>query len=60
VLGLAALGWALRGPTTDLTVPIGEFVASEVGDVVVWDHGAAEEVFDALRRDAPPPLGPGN
>nr|WP_276760072.1 LCP family protein [Mycolicibacter arupensis] len=60
VANLAALGWALRGPTTDLTVPIGGFIESDVGDAVLWDQGAAAELFDTLRRDAPPPLDLGN
>ena len=35
---LARLGWALRGNTTTITVPIGEFGCNDSGDVVVWDH----------------------
>ncbi|KLO29117.1 LytTR family transcriptional regulator [Mycolicibacter heraklionensis] len=54
VVDLAALGWALRGATTMLTVPIGEFVYTDVGDAVVWDHAEAAQLFDALRRDTPP------
>ncbi len=54
VLDLAALGWALRGPTAMLTVPVGEFTYTDSGDAVVWDHAAAEQLFDALNRDAPP------
>ncbi len=54
VMDLAALGWALRGTTTMLTVPIGEFVWTDVGDAVVWNHAEAAELFDALRRDTPP------
>lgn len=57
VLDLAALGWALHGTTTMLTVPIGEFVWTEVGDAVVWNDAEATELFDALRRDTPPPTG---
>ncbi|MFV0496348.1 LCP family protein, partial [Mycobacterium sp.] len=52
---LARLGWALHGPNTVTTVPLGEFIDSDVGSVVVWDHAAAGELFDALAADAPPP-----
>lgn len=54
VLDLAALGWAVRGETTSLTVPIGEFVYTDSGDAVVWDHTSAARLFDALRRDSAP------
>jgi LCP family protein required for cell wall assembly len=52
---LARLGWALRGATTPLTVPISEFTDTGVGSVVVWNHDAASELFDALAADAPVP-----
>ncbi|UVO14062.1 LCP family protein [Mycobacterium sp. SVM_VP21] len=55
VIDLAALGWALHGTTTTLTVPIGEFLWTDVGDTVVWNHAEAARLFEALRRDAPPP-----
>lgn len=55
VMDLAALGWALHGTTTTLTVPIGEFVWTDVGDAVVWNHAEATRLFEALRRDTPPP-----
>ncbi|CAJ1510605.1 LCP family protein [[Mycobacterium] holstebronense] len=55
VIDLAALGWALRGATTTLTVPIGEFLRTDVGDAVVWNHAEAARLFEALRRDTPPP-----
>ena len=54
VMDLAALGWALRGPTAMLTVPVGEFTVTDSGDAVVWDHREASELFEALARDAPP------
>lgn len=60
VLDLAALGWALRGPTTMLTVPVGEFTYTDVGDAVVWDHAAAGRLFDALSRDEAPTTHPDN
>ncbi|ETW22249.1 LytTR family transcriptional regulator [Mycobacterium gastri 'Wayne'] len=55
VFDLARLGWALHGHTTALTVPIGAFTDSDVGSVVVWNHDAARELFDALASDAPVP-----
>lgn len=60
VLDLAALGWALRGDTTMLTVPIGEFAYTDVGEAVVWDYPEAGRLFDALSRDAPPISGSDN
>jgi LCP family protein required for cell wall assembly len=55
VWDLARLGWALHGSTTAITVPIGEFTDSAAGSVVVWNHDAARELFDALASDAPVP-----
>ncbi|MGV0750196.1 LCP family protein [Mycolicibacter minnesotensis] len=55
VIDLATLGWALHGTTTTLTVPIGEFLRTNVGDAVVWNHAEAAQLFEALRRDTPPP-----
>ena len=52
---LARLGWALRGNTTTLTVPIGEYTSNGSGDVVIWDETAATDLFDALASDAPVP-----
>jgi LCP family protein required for cell wall assembly len=52
---LAQLGWALHGPITTMTVPIGEFTDSDAGSVVVWNHDAARELFGALASDAPVP-----
>lgn len=52
---LAELGWALHGHPASMTVPIGEFTNSDVGAVVVWNHDAARELFDALNSDAPVP-----
>jgi hypothetical protein len=49
---LARLGWALRGSTTSVTVPIGEFTSGDVGAVVVWDHDEAARLFQALATDA--------
>ena len=55
VWNLAWLAWALRGPLTTVTVPIGEFTGNESGAVVIWDSATASSLFDALRRDAPIP-----
>ncbi len=52
---LARLGWALHGSPTTLTVPIGEFTGGDSGSVVVWDHDAARQLFDALASDAAVP-----
>lgn len=49
---LARLGWALRGQTTTMTVPIGEYTSNGSGDVVIWDETAAAELFQALATDA--------
>ena len=56
---LARLGWALHGPTTAMTVPIGEFTNSDAGSVVVWDHDEAAKLFEALAADAPVPAADG-
>lgn len=55
VWSLAGLGWALRGPFTTVTVPIGEFTGNESGSVVIWDSQSAPALFEALRTDAPIP-----
>lgn len=55
VWDLARLGWSLHGPSTAVTVPIGELTSSAAGSVVIWDHDAAARLFDALGADAPVP-----
>jgi len=55
VWSLAALGWALRGSLTTVTVPIGEFTGNEAGSVVIWDSDSAPALFEALRTDSPVP-----
>ncbi len=55
VWNLTMLGWALRGSTGTLTVPIGEFAGNDSGSVVIWDSEAAGALFEALRTDAPIP-----
>ncbi len=54
VWDLARLGWALQGATA-VTVPIGEFTDGDSGSVVIWDHDAAGQLFEALAADAPVP-----
>lgn len=55
VWDLARLGWALHGSTATVTVPIGEFTGNDSGSVVMWNHEAARQLFDALAADAPVP-----
>jgi LCP family protein required for cell wall assembly len=55
VWDLARLGWALHGHVTAITIPIGEFTDSDAGSVVVWNHDAARQLFDALGSDTPVP-----
>lgn len=55
VWDLARLGWSLHGSTATVTVPIGQFTGSDSGSVVVWDHDAAAQLFEALAADAPLP-----
>ena len=52
---LARLAWALRGDITTTTVPIGEFTGSDSGSIVVWDEDVADQLFAALKSDAPVP-----
>ena len=46
---LARMAFALRGGVNTETVPIGDFVDTEVGSVLVWDDVAAEQLFAGLR-----------
>ena len=55
VTDLARLAWALHGDITTTTVPIGEFTGSDSGSVVVWDEDVANQLFAALKSDAPVP-----
>ena len=52
---LGRLLWTLHRGSVDLTVPISGFTSTDAGDVVLWDQAAADELFTALRRDAPLP-----
>ena len=49
IWNLARIPLALRGGMDTVTVPVGEFVDTEVGNVVVWDDAAAEALFASLR-----------
>lgn len=51
VWDLAWLGWSMRDAAA-VTVPIGEFVTNDSGDVVIWDYATAGALFSALRSDA--------
>ena len=55
VWDLAQLAWALHGPVTTTTVPIGDFTTSDVGSVVVWDEELAKRLFQALAADSAVP-----
>lgn len=46
-LGLLAL--AMAGGVNTETVPVGGFMDSAVGNVVLWDQAAAEEMFASMR-----------
>lgn len=46
---LARLALAMRGGTQTETVPIATFADYAVGNVVIWDDYAAEELFSSLR-----------
>lgn len=46
---LARMALALRGGTNTETVPIASFIDTEVGNVLVWDDAAAEQLFAGLR-----------
>ena len=42
---LARLAWAMRGGVDTETVPVAGFEDTEVGNVVIWDEGAAQQMF---------------
>ncbi|MDO4685234.1 MAG: LCP family protein [Corynebacterium sp.] len=46
---LAWLGFRMRGGMKTETVPVGGFADYDVGNVVIWDEVAAEELFSQLR-----------
>ncbi|MDY5785042.1 LCP family protein [Corynebacterium sp.] len=49
VWNLARIPLALRGGLNTETVPLGGFLDTEVGSVVLWDDAAAEALFASLR-----------
>jgi LCP family protein required for cell wall assembly len=51
---LVQVAFALRHPETT-TVPIGSEPLLAVGDVVIWNHSQATQLFDAMRNDTPVP-----
>jgi LCP family protein required for cell wall assembly len=51
---LVQVAFALRHPETT-TVPIGSEPLLAVGDVVIWDHTQATQLFSAMRNDTPVP-----
>ncbi|WKK60524.1 LCP family protein [Corynebacterium sp. P3-F1] len=46
---LARMALALRGGTDTETVPVANFIDTDVGSVLVWDDAAAEQLFAGLR-----------
>jgi LCP family protein required for cell wall assembly len=51
---LVQVAFALRHPETT-TVPIGSEPVLAVGDVVIWNHAQATELFNAMKNDTPVP-----
>lgn len=49
IWNLARIPLALRGGMDTVTIPVAEFMDTEVGNVVVWDDAAAEALFASLR-----------
>ena len=49
VWNLARVALAMRGGLRTETIPLGGFMDSEVGSVILWDDAAAEELFASLR-----------
>lgn len=49
VWNLVRIPLAMRGELETVTVPVGGFQDTDVGNVVLWDEYAAEELFAALR-----------
>ena len=39
----------MRGGLVTETIPLGGFMDTEVGNVVLWDEAAAAELFNSLR-----------
>lgn len=49
IWNLARIPLAMRGGLETVTIPIGGFMDTEVGNVVLWDDFAAQELFNSLR-----------
>lgn len=49
VWNLARIAWAMHSGLDTVTIPVAEFMDTEVGNVVVWDDAAAEALFASLR-----------
>lgn len=49
VWNLARIAWAMHSGLDTVTIPVGDFMDTEVGNVVVWDQDAAEALFQSLR-----------
>ncbi|WP_342318591.1 LCP family protein [Corynebacterium mayonis] len=49
VWNLARIAIAMRGGLNTETVPLGGFMDTEVGSVILWDDAAAEALFSSLR-----------
>ena len=48
VLNLARLAWGIRGAKQE-TVPTSGTEDTDAGNVLLWDDGAAEQLFQSLR-----------
>jgi LCP family protein required for cell wall assembly len=53
---LVQVAFALRHPQTG-TVPIATGETLAVGDVLIWDHTKATQLFNAMKNDQPVPKG---
>lgn len=49
IWNLARIPLAMRGGLETKTIPVGGFMDTEVGSVVVWDDAGAQQLFDSLR-----------
>ncbi|WP_301924876.1 LCP family protein [Corynebacterium glaucum] len=49
IWNLARIPLAMRGGLETETIPLGGFMDTEVGNVVLWDDAAAAELFNSLR-----------
>ena len=49
IWNLARIPLAMRGGLETKTIPVGGFMDTEVGSVVVWDDAGAQQLFNSLR-----------